>query len=204
VSSTLLLSASLVAGSATVIGSSHPDPLAQAVEALGGADALDGLDRFQITSNGAIFVDYEATEPDGSMDGSTFAKTYTFDVPAGQLRVDTERQLLFEAFQFMEPQIFSIVLDGDVGGMTGEAGTFFPSPPTLPSLGVASLRKQQMLFNPQLILRAALADPASAGDGGPADYDGRSHRILTIADDIAEIRLFIDEETGLISKLETM
>ena len=32
----------------------------------------------------------------------------------------------------------------------------------------------------------------------------RPHRILTIADDVAEIRLFVDQRSGLISKLETM
>ena len=181
----------------------RPNPLTQAVEAIGGQDALNELERLEITSTGATWIDFESPQPGGLMETSTYARTYTFDLPDEKLRIDVDRQTLFEAFQFSPPQSYSMVLGENVGGITAGAGVLVPAG-NIPSQAVASVGKQQRLFNPHFLLQEALLRPGLAGDGGTVDVDGRSHRILTLADDIAEIRLFVEADTGLISKLETI
>ncbi len=180
----------------------EPSPLEQAVEAIGGTDALAGLSMLRIEAAGTRWIDYEGMEPSEIHDAGTYTNTYLLDLAADALRVDVTRMPLFEAFQFFPPETYSVVVNGDVGGLTAQAG-FFPAG-AMPSQNVGALIQQQRLFNPYLLLRTALADPTIAGDGGEADHDGRPHRILTIMDGGAEVRLFVDAETGLISKLETL
>ncbi len=176
--------------------------LEQAVEAMGGAGSLNDLKRFRIESAGTRRIDYEGMEPSEVHDTSTYTRTYVHDLSTDSLRVDTVRTSVFEAFQFFPPESYSVVLNGDVGGLTAQAG-FFP-PGAMPSQHVGALRQQQRLFNPHILLRFALANPAAVSDGGEEDYDGLSHRILAIMDQDVEVRLFVNPESGLISKLETM
>jgi hypothetical protein len=60
------------------------------------------------------------------------------------------------------------------------------------------------LFNPHFHLRDGLVDPALIGDGGAEDFDGRPHRVVRFAGKVAELGLFVDDESGFISKLETL
>ena len=177
-------------------------PLELAVDAIGGADALTNLRLLRVEASGARRIDYEGMEPSELHDASTYTSTYVYDLSTDDMRVDMTRTPLFEAFQFFPEETYSVVLNGDVGGLTAQAG-FYPAG-AMPSQHTGALRRQQRLLNPHVLLRAALADPAAAGDGGEEDADGRSHRILTLTDQGAELRLFVDSETGLISKLETM
>ncbi len=177
-------------------------PLDHAVEAIGGADALNALEFLRITADGERWVDYEAHVPGDVMEVSTYASTFTFDVPNRSLRLDTQRTPLFEALQFGPAQEFSIVLNDQVGALGEQAG--FVPPGNFPSQHVAALATQQRMFNPHFYLLEALADPSVAGDGGEVDVDDVPHRILTFAGEVAEIRLFIDAATGFITKLETV
>jgi len=180
----------------------QPTTLEQAVDAMGGEEALTSLQVLRIEASGTRHIDYEGLEPSEIHETSTYDSTYTYDLTTDDLRVDMTRTSLFEAFQFFPTETYSVVLNGDVGGLTAQAG-FYP-PGTMPSQHVGAIRQQQRLFNPHALLRTALANPSAAGDGGEQEYDGRQHRVLTLPDDGIEIRLFVDSETGLISKLETM
>ncbi len=177
-------------------------PLDQAVEAIGGADSLQNLNQLRIEASGNHRIDYEAEVPTELFDASAYSSTYQFDLTTDALQMDATRTLRFEAFQFFPEETYGVVINGDVGGFTTQAG-FFPVG-AMPSQYVGALRQQQRLFNPHFLLREALADSALAGDGGSQEYDGRQHNILTIADGDQELRLFVDSETGLISKLETL
>lgn len=172
------------------------------MEAVGGADALTTSTHLRIEASGKRWIDYEGLLPSELHDASTYESTYLHDLGTGDFRVDTTRTALFEAFAFFPPQEYGVVVDGEVGGLTAQAG-FFPVG-AMPSQHVGALREQQRLFNPHLLLRAALEDPEIVGDGGEEAHDGRPHRVLTIAEDGAEVRLFVDAETGLASKLETL
>ncbi|MEM7157176.1 MAG: MBL fold metallo-hydrolase [Myxococcota bacterium] len=173
----------------------------QAVDAVGGADALEALEGLQITASGTRHIDYEELEPGEIVAITNYSATYSFDVPNERFRVDKERVSLFEALQFFPPAVFSVVLDGNVGGLSAQAAFVPPGP--MPSQHVGALWTQQRLLNPHFYLREGLADSSLVGEGGEEDVDGRPHRIVTFAGPGEEIRLFVDEETGFISKLET-
>lgn len=190
------------AGSESSTGAVAHSAFEQAVEAIGGADALADLALLQIDATGNRRIDYEAPVPGGAMDLSSYTASYIFDVPNDNFRLDADRTPLFEAFQFGAPETFSIVLNGDIGGIDTQAGFYFPGP--LASQNVAALQVQQRLFNPHFYLREGLADPTLIGDGGVAQYNERSHRVITFAGEVAEVRLLVDDETGFISKLETL
>ena len=193
----LTLAGSLAGGCAQ-----ETTPFERAVEAIGGAAGLTYVERLQIDSSGTRRFDYEAPAPGGLMDVSKYNTSYLFDLPNDQLRADTDYTPLFEALKFFPPASFSVVLNGDVGGLTAQAG--FSPPGNVPSQYVAALRAQQRLFNPHFYLREGLADPALIGDDGVAEFNGRPHRIIRFAGKVAEIRLFVDDGSGFISKLETL
>ena len=177
-------------------------PFQQAVEAVGGEDALMGLKQLQIDATGERWIDHESPQPGGVEEVSSYTTSYKFDLANDNLRTDTERVPLFEALQFFPPASYGIVLNGDVGGLTAQAG--FAPPGNLSSQHVASLRTQQRLFNSHFYLREGLADPSLVQDGGEAEVAGRAHRIIRFAGEVTEIRLFVDNENGFISKLETL
>lgn len=189
-------------GDATSTGGTEPTAFEQAVEAIGGEDALNDLERLQIDSTGRRSLDFERSQPTEVVDVSTYVTRYTWDVPNDNFRMDTEKTPLFESFAFGPPQNYAVVLNGDLGGLTAQAG--FIAPGNLPSQIVGAMQTQQRLLNPHFYLRAGLADLTLVGDAGAGDFDGRPHRIITFAGEITEILLFVDDETGFISKLETV
>ncbi|MBX2800098.1 MAG: MBL fold metallo-hydrolase [Myxococcales bacterium] len=180
----------------------EPSALEQAVAAIGGEEALNGLSRLRIEASGNRRIDFEGLEPTELVDASSYTSTYTYDLDTDALRVDMTRTPLFEAFQFFPPEVYSVVIEGRAGGLTAGAG-FYP-PGAMPSQHVGALKQQQRLFNPHVLLREALANPGSTADGGEEEHDGRPHRVLTSSTADVELRLFVDEATGLISKLQTM
>ena len=177
-------------------------PFEQAVDAIGGEKALTGLELLRIEASGNIRVDYESPRPSEPEDVSSYTTSHMFDIRNDDLRTDTVRTPLFEALQFFPPASFSIVLNGNVGGLTAQAG--FSPPGNVPSQYVGAMRTQQRLFNPHFYLREGLADPALIGDGGAAEFEGHSHRVIRFAGTGGEVRLFVDDESGSISKLETL
>lgn len=173
-----------------------------AVDGIGGVQALDELEFLRIDATGTRKIDYEAFEPGLTTEVSEYTKSYSFDLENRGLRVDTDRTLLFEILQFFPPENFFVVLNGDVGGLDTQAG--FAPAGNVPPQRVAALRVQQRLFNPHFYLIEGLADPSLVSDGGAEDFEGRPHQTFIFAGQVSDIRLFVDEETGSISKLETL
>ena len=171
------------------------------VDALGGEAAIAGLTLIKIEASGSRGIDYEGLNPSEIVEASTYSSTYWHNLSDDAMRVDSSRTPLFEAFQFFPAEDYTIVLNGDVGGLPGQTGFFPPGP--LPSGNVGALKRHQDLFNPHFILRDVLDGTLSASEGDEADVDGRAHRVLAVGDGPAQVRLFIDAESGLISKLET-
>ena len=66
-------------------------PFEQAVESIGGREALMGLELLQIESRGSRRVDYESPQPGGLEDVSSYTTTYMFDLLSDDLRTDTGR-----------------------------------------------------------------------------------------------------------------
>ena len=172
-----------------------------AVEAIGGNTALTEMAHFQLEVEGNRRTNFEAPQPDGLMEASTYKATYRFDLDAGNLRVDARRTPLFESMALLGVSPYTIVLNGDVGGISDQVG-FIPAG-NLWSEVSGGLSTQQRLLNPHMYLREALQDESLVSDAGIKTINDREHQVVAFAGKHAEILLFVDSETGLISKLET-
>ncbi len=178
------------------------DGFREAVEAIGGKSALIEMTHFQLQVEGNRRTNFEAPQPDGLMQASTYEAIYRFDLDEGNLRVDATRTPLFESMTFLGPSPYTIVLNGDVGGISDPVG-FIPAG-NLWSEATGGLGTQQRLLNPHIYLREALQDESLVRDAGTKTVNGREHRVVAFQGKHAEILLLVDSETGLISKLETI
>ena len=178
------------------------DGFRKAVEAIGGKPALIAMTHFRLQVKGNRRTNFEAPQPDGLMDASIYEASYRFDLDEGNLRVDAIRTPLFEGMAFLGPSPYTIVLNGDVGGLSDPVG-FIPAGNLL-SEATGGLGTQQRLFNPHIYLREALQDESLVRDAGIKTVKGREHRVVAFQGEHAEILLLVDSETGLISKLETI
>lgn len=177
-------------------------PFDQAVDALGGADALQDWQGLRVQAAGTRSNRFAEHEHEELAEVGTYASTYSFNLEAEQLRVDTTREPLFQALQFLPPAVYSLVIDERVGALSDPA--LFAPPGNLPSQSVGALLAQQRLYHPHFLLRDALADPGLVSDGGEEDVDGVTHGVVVFAGEVAEIRLFVHSRTGFITKLETL
>ena len=188
-------------GSLNLAFASTSEGFRQAVEAIGGRSALTEMVHLQLDVQGNRRTNYEAPQPDGLMEASTYEATYRFDLDRGNLRVDATRTPLFEGMAFLGPSPYTIVLNGDIGGISDAVG-FMPAG-NLWSEATGGLSTQQRLLNPHIFLREALQDESLVRDAGVEIVNDRKHQVIVFAGKHADILLFVDTDTGLISKLET-
>ena len=187
----------LLLGAAPAAAGTSPSPLEQAVDAVGGEAALGGLRSFSYRSSGEVFVFNEGPAP-GSPPGRAAQFTATVRhriAPTEAVRLDLVRNSRGTPRQVRE------VVNGRRGSIDGQYGNF-----GAPAAGLAmtsdrqaALLREQRLLNPHLLLRAA----RSARSGGAATLGGRPHRIVTLTDAVAPIRLYIDRRSGRITRLTT-
>lgn len=187
----------------TTTGEQELSPIEQAIEAIGGEDDLSALESLEITANGARKHRFGGLELDDADDITTYDASYRLDLPGDSFRLDASRTSLAEALPFIIGTLdYTLVFNGDVGGFT--PGTPFAPPGNFPSQNVAAQKKQNRLLNPHLILLDAIADPTIVSDIGMENVDGEAHHVIGIDDAVSEIRMFVDAQTGSISKLETL
>jgi glyoxylase-like metal-dependent hydrolase (beta-lactamase superfamily II) len=89
------------------------------------------------------------------------------------------------------------------GYLVASTQPFFQTP--LGALGsdkVASIRRQELLLTPPLLLRELAT--MSLQQATDVDLDGVNHRRVVASGGPAPLTLFIDADTGLLSKLETL
>ena len=130
---------------------------------------------------------------------STYVAEYSYDLDQDFLRVDMEYTPKFEGLvNFPMVPKWTRVLRGDVG-VTSPLILFQTGP--LSSINVASLRRNQYLMNPHILLRDAL----SAGAVTYNDQESTTElQILTVSNDVSDISIHVDSATGFIAKLTTM
>ena len=199
----LTVSAAVIASSAATAaprGASY-GVLNRAFNAVGGAEVLTTTSGLQIEAHGDARVPFEGFDPGEAVAADTYSRSYSIDLDQDLIRVDVTRQPLFEVFQFFPEESFTIVANQDIGHLSDQA--LFTSPGDLATQHVTALWRQQLLFNPQLLLAAAAENPEIVSVGGITKLDGRTHRVLTFDNDVAPVQLFMDNRTGLISKLVT-
>ena len=169
------------------------------LEGLGGRGPLDTLSNFVIDATVMRGATGEGPQPVFEPDAPfTLSMLLTYDVEGDSLRLDYVRGE-------PAPATYNEVIAGNLGYMEGTDSRFGNSEGSnIASDRLASSRKQQRLLNPLLIIREAAADPALVSDGGTAELDGVQHDLLVIEDDTFPITLFVNPQTGTISKLATM
>jgi glyoxylase-like metal-dependent hydrolase (beta-lactamase superfamily II) len=174
---------------------------AQAVRALGGEQALRSLSSFRLQSTGQTWVFDEGPRPvDQVSPASTFRLTLNYDVRSSgdRLRADYVRTSLGTDRPVSE------VISGRRGYITGvDSNGGRPATTAMSSDRWGAVTREQRLLNPQLILRAVLADPSLATAFFRTTLKGRPHRVLLVRDGVAPVRLYVDERTGRIDRLTT-
>lgn len=170
----------------------------QLVAALGGADSLDALTGLRVEGSGVRYIPNEGERPnDDPIEANKFERVVSIDLSRDALRVDTDRDI---EFLFPASEAFSSVVVGNLGASTQ---TFFGTP--LGALGsdkVASIRRQELLLTPQLLWRELAGQ--SLETEADVELDGVLHHRLVSNAGPAPLTLFINAETGELSKLETL
>lgn len=195
--SPLLLSAGLLLG----CGSSGTTT-DQAVSSAGGKDAIVGANSQSIVASGQRFDNTQtrkAGDPAFQITGD-FSYTLTHDVKSDRTSVAWMRPSLFSG-----PLMYSEIVSGNVGYFNGIDSAFTMMQQTpMQSARVAAVRKHVRLFSPHLLLRRALEKPESVTIKEDASVNGAAHGVIELADSFKPIRLYVNKDTGLVTKVETL
>jgi glyoxylase-like metal-dependent hydrolase (beta-lactamase superfamily II) len=167
------------------------------IDALGGEDTLASLQGLSIEGSGARRLPHEGLTPETpAAQSNTFERTVAIDLENDDLRIDTQRDI--ELF-FPGSQSYTEVLQGELGASTEP---FFGAP--LGALGsdkAAAIRRQELLLTPQFLLRELDLDALVTESD--VQLDGAKHHRLVDSSGPAPLTLYVNAETGLLSKLET-
>lgn len=176
-------------------------PIEKAFVGVGGKDAVTALTGLKIQSKGARWLQGEGYEPHSPAYKTTlFTVDVTVDVAADSLRVDWSRDI--DILGLKNTLAASEIIAGNVGVITGNESIFGAPPGAMLSDRWASIRKQQWILNPHLLLKQAAADPALIlDDTGVALLDGTVHHLVVVQNDVSPITLYVNQTTGWINKL---
>ena len=176
----------------------------KAFAGIGGKTAVQNLNSFELEISALAYTAGEGFRPgDAPLLGSTSDGTViSYDVTGDKLAIHHKRTL--GLFGFSVPQDYKEIINGNLGFLDGmESLLGLPGGPLL-SDRTAAIRRQQRLLNPQLILKDVAANPALATDGGSTLLDGSLHNLLVVNDAVRPITLYVNAQTGKISKLSTV
>ena len=168
------------------------------VAALGGQENLDALMALRTEGSGVRYLPNEGVTPDDApIQAHTFERVVSVDLGSDALRVDTSRDI---EFLFPGSEMYSTTVQGNLGASTQP---FFGAP--LGALGsdkVASVRRQELLITPHLIWRDASSKTVT--EESSVQLDGVEHQRLVVTGGPAPLTLFVNAETGDLSKVETL
>jgi glyoxylase-like metal-dependent hydrolase (beta-lactamase superfamily II) len=172
-------------------------PLQKLAIGLGGQDQLDALTGLEIKGSGTRHIPHEGQHPtDPPAEANKFDRTVSIDLPADSLRVDTNRtvEILFPGMSS-----YTDVVRGNLGG---SSEPFFGSPlGALSSDKAAAIKRQETLLTPQLLWKSLT--PANLTTQPDVMVDGVNHHRLVDSSGPAPLTLFVNAESGQLSKLET-
>ncbi|MBN1203994.1 MAG: MBL fold metallo-hydrolase [Myxococcaceae bacterium] len=184
------------------------DPSLNAVDkafaGIGGKTAIQNLQGFELEISGQRWAPGESFTPDAELlQGSTYDGTRVrYDVSNNRLSINHKRTL--RIFGFNTPQDYTEIINGNRGHVAGIEHLFgMPTGDLLPDR-TAAIRRQTRLLNPHLILKDIAADPGIARDGGAALLDGSVHNLLVVNDAVHPLTLYVNAQTGKLSKLVTV
>lgn len=177
--------------------------LERVVAGLGGEAALIGLEAVELEVGGSRWASDEGVTPrESTVPASDYTATISIDVALAAMRLEQQRTLTFAGLGL--PLSYAEIIAGQLGYVDGVDNLFGAPSAAMPSDRVASTVRQQQLFNPQLLVRAAIDDPSIATELGAQDYAGRPHELLQLEGTVRPIVLWVDSETDLVSRLTTL
>lgn len=178
-------------------------PIDKAYAAIGGRAAVEGLNGIKLTVKGTRSVLQENFSPEAEPHvTNVFTQTIGIDLAGDGLRIDNQRTVTTIGFPAM--QTFSEILAGNVGATNGMDSLFGLPPGPILSDRWASIRRQQQLLNPHLLLKDVAAGKRTATALGTTLFDGSAHQLVSISDPVRPIILYVHAATGRIDKLETV
>ncbi len=199
----IILAACFVAAGSCQQASS---PLERAFEAVGGKQALLDLKSFSYEATGERFEPAQGATPTADPEqASAYTLAVSTDVEGDRVSLDWEWEIIHP----LRGQLaYRDVLDGNLGFRVGNDNVL--SPPgaitevAIPSQRIGGLRRELRLLNPQLYLRAAAVSETVASIKPDIELDGRTHHVIEVSDVAVPVELFVDAESGLVSKLQTL
>lgn len=175
-----------------------------AIDGVGGRDALLELDAFRVSASGETYASHMGLLPNDVKKTGSYDRDYTVQLSTGSTRIEVKRRFTYEPRHRFPTQEYHVVIANGVGFAPSGANPLgFPGG-ALPPQAAAAMEKSLRLLNPHLYLREALEGVRTVTEGEPATLDGQRHGILILSDDVAPIRLFVSEDSGQISRLETL
>ena len=174
-------------------------PLAKALGALGGSEVLQGFSTVSIESAGSRFaLDEQMLPGDADENPVNFTMTSYFDGDNNSLRIDVTR-----ARPAGEHQA-SLIIAGQLGVIAGQDAQFVSAEPIpMTSDRWASVRKEQALLNPHIAFRDALTN-GLVTESSDELFDGINHHVLIVEDTVSPIKLYVNADSGNITRLSTM
>lgn len=177
-------------------------PLEKAFVGVGGKDNLLALSGLTIESKGARWVLGEGQDPaDPAVEVSTFDVTVVADLAGKGLRIDYKRHI--DVLGLVADTKFSEIISGDLAYIAGSESLFgAPGDTALLSDRMASIRKQQVILNPQILLKQAAEDPTFVlDDKGVAMLDGAVHHLVVVNTSVSPTTLWVNHATGWVDKV---
>ncbi len=177
-------------------------PVEKAFDGIGGKTVIENLGAFSYEATGKRGLIFESFTPDDPpRKTTTFTVKVSHDIKGDNLRLDYIRNIDFLGVKTTTNS--SEIIAGQMGYIAGSEALRGGPAGDMTSARWASTRRQHRLLNPQLILRDIAAYPSIASDGGTAVFNGARHLLLIVRDDVHPITLFVNAETGQISRLVT-
>ncbi|HEX6177798.1 MAG TPA: MBL fold metallo-hydrolase [Thermoanaerobaculia bacterium] len=171
------------------------DVIDAAVEAIGGADALQSIKSVRLQLEGKTWPRLQMTTPEAPFEPGYFRESLLFDLGNNKLRLEQQnRGGGFEGH--------NVIVLGQQGGtnydLRGRIATAIPAPQANQQQFVQYHRRL-----PNLLLRQALNNANSLRYLGEDQFNGRKHDVVTfVMPDTQQIALYVDAATRLISKYE--
>ena len=169
--------------------------LDKAVEAIGGAEALQAIDVVRLHLQGQAWPRLQMTTTEAPFEAGTFDEVLLIDFKNNRLRLEqTTDGAGFEGRN-------TIIIKG------GEGTNYDLRARTATPIPAAQATQQQFIQYyrrlPNLLLRQALNSVTTLRYLGEDSFDGRKHDVITfVMPDAQQVALYIDGKTGLVSKYE--
>ena len=168
----------------------------RSVAAYGGREELNAISNVSLRISGESVHRNQSRRP-GDMDRTEYTAELLFDLKTLRAR-QTQKGHYPGGFNWHN----GFVIDAN-GSRTGF--DLIRKTSTPPNQITAAIFKANTRWLPQLVLLNVLERAQSLRYAGKADYEKRPHEVVDyVTNDAVRLTLYIDQETGLLSKFETL